>query len=164
MSSPGRVGSVRGIALASHLRERHVAERMAAACEAGLAAAGLAHDIARVDDDQARHAGANLTIWAESSTGCRFGADRPGKRGRTAESIGEFVAQAFLDDVRSGATVDRHVADQLVLFAALADGRSTYIVPEITDHVLSNVWLVTQFGARVTLSDRQVAVEGIALP
>ena len=75
--------------------------------------------------------------------------------------IGEFVAAALLADLRTGATVDRHLSDQLVLFAALAHGRSTYVVPEVTDHVLSNTWLVNQFGATATITERTVSVDGI---
>src|SRR5688572_10081227 len=147
LAEAGSVDAVRGIAIASLLAGRRVGDRMAAACEAALHEADLACDIERVLDNDARHAGANLSIWGESSTACRFGADRAGKLGRTSEAIGEYVARAFLADLRTGATVDRHLADQLVLFAALAHGRSTYTVPEVTDHVLSNLWLVRQFGA-----------------
>jgi RNA 3'-terminal phosphate cyclase (ATP) len=116
-----------------------------------------------VHDTEVRHPGANLTIWAESSSGRRFGADRAGAHGRTSEAIGQFVARTFLTDLRSGATVDRHLADQLVLFAALAHGRSRYIVPWVTDHVLSNLWLVSQFGAKVSVADKVVTIAGIAL-
>jgi RNA 3'-terminal phosphate cyclase (ATP) len=157
-----RLDAVRGVALASLLAGRRVSERMAAACESILEQAGVACDIERVLDSEARHAGANLSIWGESTTGCRFGADRAGKRGRTSEAIGEFVAQTFLADIRSGATVDRHIADQLVLFAALARGRTAYIVPEVSDHVLSNAWLVGQFGATVSIEGNRVTVDGVA--
>jgi RNA 3'-terminal phosphate cyclase (ATP) len=164
LAEAGSVNTVRGIAMASLLAGRRVGDRMAAACEAEIEkSAGLTCDIERVLDNDARHAGANLSIWAESSTGCRFGADRAGKLGRTSEAIGEYVARSFLTDLRSGATVDRHLADQLVLFAALAHGRSTYTVPEVTDHVLSNLWLVRQFGATASLTDRAIAMDGIAL-
>jgi RNA 3'-terminal phosphate cyclase (ATP) len=160
---PGDVRQVHGIALASRLADRRVSERMAATCEAALRAANLVCDIERRDDMEARQPGANLTIWAESSSGCRFGADRSGAGGRTSEAIGQFVARTFLTDLRSGATVDRHLADQLVLFAALAHGRSRYIVPQVTDHVLSNAWLVGQFGATVTMADKSVTIDGIDL-
>jgi RNA 3'-terminal phosphate cyclase (ATP) len=163
LTDPGTLTAIRGIAIASLLAGRRVSERMAAACESPLQRAGLTCDIERVLDDEARHAGANLSIWGESSTGCRLGADRPGKLGRTSEAIGEFVARTFLADLRSGATVDRHLADQLVLFAALAQGRTTYVVPDVTDHVLSNAWLVRQFGATVSIEDKRVAVGGISL-
>lgn len=163
LAEAGHVTAVRGVALASRLAERRVSDRMAVACETALEAAHLACDIERIDDAEARHGGANLTIWAESTTGCRFGADRAGKFGRTSEAIGQFVARTLLEDLRSGATVDRHVADQLVLFAALAHGRSRYIVPEVTDHVLSNAWLTGQFGANVEIAHKTVAIEGIRL-
>jgi RNA 3'-terminal phosphate cyclase (ATP) len=162
-SEQGRVENVRGIALASRVAERRVPVRMAAACERVLETAGLACDIDRVDDNEARHPGANLTIWAESTRGCRFGADRAGAYGRTSEAIGQFVARTFLADVRSGATVDRHLADQLVLFAALAHGSSHYRVPQITDHLLSNVWMVRQFGATVSVADKTIEIEGTSL-
>jgi RNA 3'-terminal phosphate cyclase (ATP) len=162
LAEAGTVNAVRGIAIASLLAGRRVADRMAVACEAALEKAGLACEIERILDNDARHAGANLSIWGESSTGCRFGAGRAGKLGRTSEAIGEYVARTFLADLRNGATVDRHLADQLVLFAALARGRSTYTVPEVTDHVLSNLWLVRQFGATAAVTDAVVAVDGIA--
>jgi RNA 3'-terminal phosphate cyclase (ATP) len=163
LPDPGRVENVRGLALASRLAERRVNVRMAAACQSILETAGLVCDIDRVDDNEARYPGANLTIWAESTSGCRFGADRAGVYGRTSEAIGQFVARTFLADVRSGATVDRHLADQLVLFAALAHGSSHYRVPQVTDHVLSNIWMVRQFGAKVSVDDKRIEIEGTGL-
>ena len=50
-----------------------------------------------------------------------------------------------------------------MLFAALAHGRSGYVVPQVTDHVLSNVWLVSQFGATVRVARKSVTVDGINL-
>jgi RNA 3'-terminal phosphate cyclase (ATP) len=145
------------------LAERRVSERMASACEDHLRAADLSCSIERIDDKTAYHAGASLAIWAESTTGCRLGADRAGALGRSSEGIGEFVAKAFLQDLRSGATVDRHAADQLVLFAALAHGTSRYIVPRETEHLATNLWLIGQFGARGTVDKRHVVIEGLGL-
>jgi RNA 3'-terminal phosphate cyclase (ATP) len=157
----GLVREVHGIALASHLAERRVSDRMASSCEEQLKVAGLSCSIERIDDTSAQHAGANLAIWAESTTGCRLGADRAGAFGRSSEAIGRFVAGTFLQDLRSGATVDRHVADQLVLFAALARGASRYVVPRETEHLATNLWLIEQFGARGVVERRQVVVEGL---
>jgi hypothetical protein len=81
--------------------------------------AGLSCAIERVEDVKAVHAGACLAIWTRGSSGSTFGADRAGKFGRSSEQIARFVAATFLEDVRTGATVDRHPADQLVLFCAL---------------------------------------------
>jgi RNA 3'-terminal phosphate cyclase (ATP) len=163
LTEPGGVRQVRGIAVASHLAERRVSDRMASACCDVLTAAGLSCAIERIDDATARHAGASLAIWAESTTGCRLGADRAGAIGRRSEAIGAFVAQSLLEDWRTGATVDRHLADQLVLFAALARGTSCYVVPRETVHLATNLWIVEQFGAHTTIDGRRVAIDGLGL-
>jgi RNA 3'-terminal phosphate cyclase (ATP) len=154
---------VEGLARASHLAERRVAERMAESCEARLASAGLAARIERVNDTTARHAGAALTIWCASASGARLGADRAGARGRSSESIGRRVASGLLEDLASGASVDRHLADQLVPFAALAAGVSRWRVPAATDHLLANLWLAERFGARTRRDGSHVEVTGLAV-
>jgi RNA 3'-terminal phosphate cyclase (ATP) len=163
LSAAGQVADVHGIALSSHLAERRVSDRMALTCEEQIRGAGMACAIDRVDDVRAVHAGACLAIWAKSSTESMFGADRAGKFGRSSEQIGRFVATTFLEDVHSGATVDRHLADQLVLFCALARGTSSYVVPRASAHLESNLWLVAQFGARVESAARRVEIEGVGL-
>jgi RNA 3'-terminal phosphate cyclase (ATP) len=157
----GRICQVSGIAFSSHLEARRVSARMARVCAQQLTEVGLACTIEEVWDTTALHAGAGLAVWAESATGCRFGADRAGAVRRSSEAIGRFVAATLLEDLASGATVDRHLADQLVLFAALARGTSRYRVPRPTDHVESNLWLAEQFGARVAYQERDVVIEGM---
>jgi RNA 3'-terminal phosphate cyclase (ATP) len=159
----GQVSDVHGMALSSHLAERHVSERMASTCEEQIRGAGMTCAIDRVDDVNAVHAGACLAIWAKSSAGSWFGADRAGTFGRSSEEIGRFVATTFLEDVHSGATVDHHLADQLVLFCAVARGTSSYVVPRASAHLESNLWLVAQFGARVAMDGRHVQISGLAL-
>jgi RNA 3'-terminal phosphate cyclase (ATP) len=68
----------------------------------------------------------------------------------------------LLEDLDSGATVDRHLGDQLVLYAALADGVSEYIVPAVTDHVDANCWLAAQvLGAAVEMAGQHIRIRGI---
>jgi RNA 3'-terminal phosphate cyclase (ATP) len=157
---PGRVARASGIALSSHLAGRQVSERMARTCEERLVAAGLRCEIERAQDERAPQAGASLCVWAESSTGCRFGADRAGAPRRSSEAIGRFVAEHLLADLASGGTTDRHLADQLVVFAALARGESRWIPARWTGHLDSNLWLVEHFGARVRREGRSVVVCG----
>lgn len=163
LTEQGSFRKVSGIAFSSHLEERQVSERMARVCEQRIANAGFYSKIERVHDTSAHHPGASLTVWAESSTGCVLGADRAGALRRSSEAIGRFVAETLLADIATGATVDEHVADQLVLFAALASGTSRYLVPRQTEHLESNLWLAEQFGAEVRLDGRQVAIQGVAL-
>jgi RNA 3'-terminal phosphate cyclase (ATP) len=163
MLDPGRVRHAAGLAFASHLAARRVSERMAQACEERLTVAGIPAQIRRVEDTGALHPGASLAVWTETTTGALLGADRIGAPRRSAEGIGRFVAAALLADLTTGATVDRHLADQLVLFAALARGSSGYRVPQVTEHLQSNLWLAEHCGARVEVHDRQVSIEGIGL-
>ena len=161
LEDAGKVHHVRGIALASHLAARQVSARLADGCARQLEKGGLASTIERQEDTSAVQPGAALAVWAESSTGCIYGADQAGARGRRSEDIGCFVAQSFLEDLASGATVDRHAADMLILFAALADGETRYIAPQVTAHVETNLYLVRQFGAQVACSRGAMRVTGI---
>jgi RNA 3'-terminal phosphate cyclase (ATP) len=163
LTEQGQVREVAGIAFASHLAARRVSERMATACEQRLAQAGLIPAIQRVEDSAALHPGASLAVWATTSAGCRLGADRVGAPRRRAEAIGRWAAEALLVDLATGATVDRHLADQLVLFAALAEGTSHYRVPSQTAHLHSNLWLVSQFGVQGSCHAQQVAIEGLGV-
>jgi RNA 3'-terminal phosphate cyclase (ATP) len=163
LTEQGQIRKVAGIAFASHLAERRVSERMATACEQQLMQVGLAPAIQRVEDTTALHPGASLAVWATTSTGCMLGADRAGALRRRAEAIGRWVAEALLADLATGATVDRHLADQLVLFAALAAGTSYYRVPRQTAHLHSNLWLVSQFGVPGRCRAQEVVIEGLGV-
>jgi RNA 3'-terminal phosphate cyclase (ATP) len=160
----GRVQRVWGTALSSHLRRQRVSDRMAARCRERLIAGGLDAQI-EIDayyDDAAPQPGAALAVCAECDTGCILGADRAGAPGRPSEAIAETVARMLLADLGSGATVDRHLADQLILFAALADGQTEYIIPDVTEHVRANSWLVAEIlGAAVEFSDHHFRIPGI---
>lgn len=158
------VRRVWGIALASRLRERRVAERMADAAREVLVAAGHDPSIETIDDDSAPQRGAALALFADLEGGGRLGADRAGAPGRPAERIGRHAARALLDDIATGAAVDVHVADQLIPFAAMAEGDSAVRIPRTSEHVESGAWLASEFlGARVEVGDRLLRVRGAGL-
>ncbi|MBC7221953.1 RNA 3'-phosphate cyclase [Candidatus Bipolaricaulota bacterium] len=151
-----------GISLASHLKERKVAERMAARCKEELAKQGISAEFRILNDETSIQPGAALALFAGDQKGTRLGADQAGAPGRPAEKIAEFVAQSLLEDLESGATVDRHLADQLILYAALASGETVYVIPSFTDHVEANLWLVeTLLGAKWELQGKTLWIKGI---
>ena len=81
---------------------------------------------------------------------------------RRAESIGKHVAKQLLEELASGATLDRFAADQIIPFAALASGESRFVIPTMTDHVLTSVWLAETFlGAHVRFDGQHLAVQGV---
>jgi len=166
----GQVNSIRGIALSSHLKGRDVSNRMGRECKKALKERGFRPEIEILYDEKESPAferpsiqpGAALAVWAETDTGCLIGADMAGARGRTAEFIGKQTALALLADLGSGATVDRHLADQIIPFAALAKGTSTFRIPTVTDHVEARLWLVEKIlGAKSRILDNFVTIEGI---
>lgn len=157
----GRVKSVAGVALSSHLKERMVSQRMAEECNKVLSEGGYLASIDVLYDETALSAGASLALWAETDTGCLLGSGQAGRRGRSSEEIGRHVARDLLDDLETGATVDRYLADQLIIYAALASGVTEYTIPHVTEHVDTNLWLVTMFGARVRFKDNNLRVEGL---
>lgn len=162
LTHQGKEWSFRGVSLASHLREENVSRRMASAGEAILRKEGFDVQWEIEDDFSAPQKGAALLVYVQTETGCLMGADQSGKPGRRSERIGEFVIRSLLEDLRSQATTDRHLADQLILFAALAAGRSEYIVPQVTDHVQSNLWLVKELlGADFHLEENLLRIDGI---
>jgi RNA 3'-terminal phosphate cyclase (ATP) len=170
LTSRGRLTGLEGVALSSLLKQRKVSERMAKVCERTLRSKGHEPHIDVLEDSTgapafdapALQAGAALALWAETDTGCLLGADMAGARGRTAEFIGERTARMLLEDLDSGATVDRHLGDQVIPFAALAEGRSTFLVPAVTDHVGSRLWLVERLlKAKTRVKGNVVTIEGI---
>lgn len=158
----GNVETVRGVALASHLSEQHVARRMAQTCARVLKDQELDTDIEIVEETTAAQRGAALTIWSETDTGAIIGSTMAGAPGRLSEKIAKSVARELLQDLSAGATVDRHLADQLIIFAALAEGTTSYRIPELTEHIRSNLWLVEEIlGAKTEVRGKVIRVEGI---
>jgi RNA 3'-terminal phosphate cyclase (ATP) len=165
LTAQGRPIRVFGFSLASHLKARHVAQRMAERCRHRLLAAGFQEpEFEILEDTTAYQAGAALAVFIETDTGALLGADRAGAPGRPSEAIADMVVQQLLEDLRRGATVDRYLADQLLPYVALAQGTSSYHIPFITDHVTSSQWLVHHLtSATVRLEASCLAIDGIAL-
>ena len=162
LPAQGKVTQIQGIALSSHLKERKVSERMVAKCNEVLNSQGYRADIELVHDTSALQRGAVLALYAETSSRCIIGADRAGAPRRTSEDIGRSVATSLLEDLSTGATVDRYLADQLIFYAALADGVSLYRIPGLTEHVETNLWLVeTILGAQTEVNQNLVKIQGI---
>ena len=158
----GSVTRVWGIALSSHLDERQVSLRMAGTARDVLAKAGYQAEIELRQDTEALQRGASLALFADEGEAVRLGADQAGALKRRAESIGKHVAKQLLDELASGATLDRFAADQIIPFAALASGESRFIIPTVTDHVLTSAWLAELFlGARLRIDGQRLVVNGV---
>ncbi|MBE9547191.1 MAG: RNA 3'-phosphate cyclase [Proteobacteria bacterium] len=166
----GKLTEIKGIALSSLLKERKVSERMAEECRRKLKARGYEPGIEVLYDTKENpayqrpsiQAGASLSIWAGTDTGCLIGSDMAGVPRRPAEFIGKRVAKSLIGVLETGATVDKHLADQVIPFAALAEGWSAYLIPEMTEHIEARLWLVEEIlGAKTEVKDHLVRIKGI---
>ena len=162
MIAQGAVREIKGISLASHLKDEQVAKRMADQCEKILVPRGYRPRMEMIDDQTAPQKGAALALWAETETGCIIGADQAGAPGRRSEAIARFVVSSLLEDLATQATTDRHLADQLILFAALAKGNTQYRIPRMSEHIQSNLWLVDNIlGVKSDLKGNLLTIHGI---
>jgi RNA 3'-terminal phosphate cyclase (ATP) len=91
--------------------------------------------------------GAGLFLAAEYSNG-RGGDGMLGRRGMPSEIVAEKAVTALLAFHASGASVDAHLADQIIVPLALAGGASAFVTPEITAHLLTNIGVVRAFVER----------------
>jgi RNA 3'-terminal phosphate cyclase (ATP) len=162
LTEQGKILNIKGIALSSRLKEKKVSQRMAEECRKRLGSYGYKAEIEEIYDESSLQEGAALAIYAETSSGSRIGSDRAGRPHRSSESIGRYVAQNLIEDVKTGATVDRYLADQLIIYAGLAEGTTRYLIPKITEHVETNLWLIEEFlGAETKIKDNLIEIEGI---
>jgi RNA 3'-terminal phosphate cyclase (ATP) len=77
-----------------------------------------------------------------------------GARGKRAEQVGEEAADAFIRYASTGAALDEHLADQIVLYLAMGGGRSDFTTSVVTQHLLTNLQVIGLF------KDFPHAVEG----
>jgi RNA 3'-terminal phosphate cyclase (ATP) len=65
-----------------------------------------------------------------------------GKRGRPAEQVAAEVCTAWQNFINTEATVDLHLADQLLLYMAMAKGESCFIAGQLTSHLQTNMGII----------------------
>eukprot|EP00931_Biecheleriopsis_adriatica_P066648 TRINITY_DN40954_c0_g1_i1.p1 TRINITY_DN40954_c0_g1~~TRINITY_DN40954_c0_g1_i1.p1 ORF type:complete len:1818 (+),score=330.36 TRINITY_DN40954_c0_g1_i1:54-5507(+) len=94
-----------------------------------------------------------LVLAIETSTGCRLGGDSMGRKGASAEAVGQEAANAALKALTGGGCADEHLEDQLVIFMALALGKSRLRLGKAgqTLHMKTALWLAEVFGAAVRI-------------
>ncbi|MBZ6494157.1 RNA 3'-terminal phosphate cyclase [Natrinema longum] len=106
--------------------------------------------------------GSAMVLRVDHGTGVA-GFTALGERGKPAERVGEDAADATTRFLEGVAPVDRHMADQLLVFLALAGGRVR--VPAVTDHVETRCELLEAFGVEVGLErDGETAVVSVVSP
>ena len=121
-----------------------VTARQASQAYNRLAAVGL-HATTHLLNPSSVGPGTCVWILAEYAGGVRAGFTGYGRQGYPAERVADDAVNAFLAFHAGDAPVDPHLADQLVLPLCLTDQPIAYRTSEITQHLLTNIWVVAQF-------------------
>lgn len=152
---------VAGVAHSSNLPS-HVLEREIKAAEDALK--GYECSI-RAVCETGFASGNGITLWAVYENSI-LGANALGEIGKPAEKVGGEAAAKLLEEMNSGAAVDKHAGDQLIPYMALADGTSEVTVSELTRHLKTNIGIVERIlGSKFTISKHgklhRISVKGI---
>lgn len=140
----GALGKVSLISQAAGvLRARRVAERQIEGAIGALRTLPRAAE-SIVDYAPGIAAGSSMCIVAEFEHTV-IGANSLGARGKLAEAVGKEAAAEFARELQSTACLDRHMADQILPYMALAPGSSCVSVSELTAHCRTNMWVIEKF-------------------
>lgn len=97
-----------------------------------------------IKEEETFSPGNAVTLWKGF-----IGSYVPGEKGKRAE----VVAQEALDELnKETGDVDKHLSDQLLVYASLAEGETRYKTSEITNHLTTNLDIIRLF------LDRQVEI------
>ena len=69
--------------------------------------------------------GSGIVLWAETDTGCVLGGSGLGFKDTNAAAVGRDAADELIKAIQGGGCVDEYLQDQIIIFLALAKGRST---------------------------------------
>ncbi len=124
---------------------RHVAERQANAAKKVLEQLGIP---IRIDiewypphKDPHLGPGSGIVVAAKCENSI-LGGDALGAKGKPAEKVGEEAATKLLQELRTGAALDKHMGDMIVAPAALACGTTRFKASEMTMHAYTVIELV----------------------
>jgi RNA 3'-terminal phosphate cyclase (ATP) len=138
----GELLRVRGVSASSNL-PKHIRVRQERAALQALRSSGINARI-QVLDAPSKGQGTVVFLWAECANALA-GFTSLGELGKPAERVAEEAARDLLEYVHGDAALDRHLADQLVLPMALARSPSQFTTETVTQHLLTNAWVVNQF-------------------
>lgn len=142
LTERGAARRVRGRAVAANLPS-HIPQRMVNRARNVLTEAGFDTDL---HPERVRGAGPGTGIFLVAEyEHVLAGFTAYGRKGLPSERVAEAVCEDLLAHHRTGQPVDPHLADQLLLPMALAEGTSDIAVSAITHHLRTNLAIVQAF-------------------
>jgi RNA 3'-phosphate cyclase len=144
LDAPGNLLATRVLAHVANLPV-HIGQRMAKSALTELSPfATPAIELEALGSDKAiGSGGAIVSIGQLEHT--RLGASAVAQRGVPAEQLGAASGRLLRQEVLSGATLDLHAADQVLIYLALAGRASRFLARSFSSHAATAVWLLEQF-------------------
>lgn len=144
LETPGALEEINGIVHIANL-PAHILERMRQTALNTLSGFPKVHIAAQaLGGNDAIGQGGAIALWARTQH-TLLGAAITAERGVTAERIGSETAQALRDDITAGVTLDIHASDQILIYLAMAQGPSRFLVRTLSSHAHTTMWLLQQF-------------------
>lgn len=151
LTSQGTLHLIKGVSHCSKdLESQEVADRQAKSARGFLSTLHCPVNIMTEYRDSFS-TGSGITLWAIFSVGKEtdfnnpivLGADALGERAKRAEDVGKEAAEKLINEIRSDAPVDEHLADNLIPFLGFYGGAIK--VSRVSEHTLTNIFVVEQF-------------------
>ncbi|KAH9857803.1 RNA 3'-terminal phosphate cyclase [Lenzites betulinus] len=170
LTERGPVKAIRGRSYAAGL-PKIVAESMRTAAAQVLVESGvdpgLIHiDAVREKPFDAFGSGSGIVLWAETEDGCVLAGSALGRKGINAADVGHDAATELAANLAHGGCVDEYMQDQMIVFLALARGKSTVKTGPLSLHTRAAIWVVEQltearFHVEVSGDHTLIECEGI---
>ena len=151
----GSLKEIKCLSIATRdLSTAKVAERQAKAFKKLLLEKGLPEPKLMIKYVSASSTGSAICAVAVTEHSL-IGANSLGEKGKRAEIVGRECADKLLEELKGA--VDSHAGDQLLPYLALTGGE--ILVSRVTDHLLTNAWVIEKFlPVKIEIKGRKVRI------
>ncbi|KAI0340690.1 RNA 3'-terminal phosphate cyclase [Trametopsis cervina] len=166
----GAIKTIKGRAYASG-HDIQLADRIRAAATTSLIMADINPEIIDIAAVREHHPpgtkvekASGLVMWAETENGCVIGGSSIGLEPPNPRAVAHKASTELLANLRHGGCVDEHLQDQMIIWLALAKGRSRVRTGPLTEHTKSAMWTAEQLtGARFNVTADSLSSESLTI-
>lgn len=138
----GKLQVCQGVIATSHL-PREIGERGASHLRRLAQTSGVPLDV-ELQEVHSDRPGVHVTLWATFEKGIG-GAATMGAKGVRVESVVQTCFEELFQWLRTPATTDPFVADQILLPGAFSESGCSFTISRLTERFTTSVWVIKQF-------------------